>query len=180
MGDRHIFVEVYSGVAKLLHWLVAACVLFIIPVGVIMQRLGPGEVQNALYNLHRSFGFLVLILMVVRLAYRSVHGAPKPEPTLNAFQRVASVAVHHVLYALLLVQPVVGWLATSAYGAPIWVFGMFRLPDLLSKNEALSKTLFLAHNVMALVIAGLLTLHIAAAFYHFLIRRDQVMQRMLP
>jgi cytochrome b561 len=122
----------------------------------------------------------VPVLMLVRLIYRMTQGAPPPEPTLNGFQRVTSKAVHHTLYLLLLVQPVVGWVATSAYGAPIHIFGLFRLPDMVAKDEALSKPLFLAHDVIGFTIAALLVLHIGAALYHYFIRRDGVLQRMLP
>lgn len=180
MSERTIEAVEYSGFAKLMHWLVAVCVLAMIPAGYVMSRMGPGDLQNALYNLHRSFGFTVLVLMGARLTYRLVMGAPEPEPSLNAFQRAVSAAVHHMLYLLLLLQPLVGWTATSAYGAPIIVFGMFRLPDLAAKNEALSKQLFLAHDMMGYVIAGLLILHIGAALFHHFIRRDGVLRRMLP
>lgn len=169
----------YSATARLLHWLIAAVVLFIIPAGVVMKNLGPGDLQNTLYNLHRSFGAAVLVLMVLRLAYRLAHGAPPPEPTLNAFQRVVSAIVHRLLYALLLVQPVIGWAATSAFGAPIIIFGAFRLPDFVAKDAALSKQLFLVHDAIGMALAALIALHIAAALYHYLIRRDGVMQRML-
>ena len=172
--------EGYSATAKLLHWIIAAAVLVMIPVGLIMSRIGPGDLQNMLYNLHRSTGATVLLLMVLRLAYRLAHGAPAPEPSLNAFQRIASVTVHRFLYLLLLVQPLVGWAATSAYGAPIVVFGAFRLPDFVAKNAALSKQLFAVHQAAGLTIAALVAVHIGAAFYHYLIRRDGVMRRMLP
>lgn len=170
----------YTGFAKFLHWSVAACVMISIPAGVVMTRIAPGEEQNSLYNLHRSLGMLVLVLMVMRLVYRLMSGAPAPEPTLTVFQRVASHTVHQMLYLLLLAQPLVGWAATSAYGAPISVFGLYRVPELLAKDEVLSKQLFAIHHLLGLAIAGLVALHIAAALYHRFVRHDGVMQRMLP
>jgi len=178
MSTDYAVREGYSALAKLLHW--TASVLFMIPAGVIMKRIGPSDLQNTLYNLHRSFGALVLVLMVLRLAYRLAHGAPAPEPTLNAFQRIVAAAVHHLLYVLLLVQPVMGWAATSAYGAPIIIFGAFRLPDFLAKDAALSKQLFAAHDLIGYALAALIAVHIGAALYHYVIRRDGVLQRMLP
>lgn len=172
--------EGYSALAKIFHWAIAVAVIVMIPAGVIMMRIGPGEAQNMLYNLHRSLGAAVLLLMALRLAWRLVHGAPAPLPTLNAFERAASAVVHRLLYALLLVQPVIGWAATSAFGAPIVVFGLFRLPDFVAKNEALSKQLFALHNVIGLTLAALIALHVAAALYHHFIRRDGVLRRMLP
>jgi cytochrome b561 len=172
--------EEYSGFAKLLHWTIAACVLFIIPAGIIMHNLPDGDVKNLIYTLHRSFGALILALMLIRLAYRLVNGAPAPEPTLTAFQRIVSHAVHVALYGLLIAQPIIGWIATSAYGAAISVFGLFTLPALVGKNEAIAKPLFQVHELVGFAIAGLLVMHIGAALYHYFIRRDGVLQRMLP
>jgi cytochrome b561 len=172
--------EDYSGFAKLLHWAVALCVLFMIPAGITMNLLGPGKLQDSLYDLHRSCGVLVLALMLIRLANRLVAGAPPPEPSLSTFQRKASHAVHMSLYPLLIVQAVLGWVATSAYGAPVIFFGLFRLPDLVAKNEPLSDKLFLAHNLTGFTIAALLIVHIGAALHHRFVLRDGVLQRMLP
>ena len=172
--------EEYSGFAKLLHWTIAACVLFIIPAGIVMHNLGDGDLKNALYTLHRSFGALVLALMVIRLSYRLFNGVPGPEPTLTAMQRIASHAVHLALYGLLIAQPIIGWVATSAYGAQISVFGLFNLPALVDKDETLATPLFLVHQIIGLAIAGLLVMHIGAALFHYFIRRDGVLQRMLP
>jgi cytochrome b561 len=170
----------YSGTAKLLHWTIAACVLFMLPVGIIMGWLPQGDAQNLLYTLHRSFGVLILPLMLIRLAYRLVNGTPPPEPTLTPIQRIVSHVVHLTLYALLIAQPLIGWVATSAYGAQISVFGLFTMPAIVEKNEELSKPLFFVHELIGLTIAGLLVMHIGAALFHYFIRRDGVLQRMLP
>ena len=172
--------EEYSGFAKLLHWIIAACVLFIIPAGITMDNLPDGDLKNALYTLHRSTGVLVLVLMVIRLAYRLINGVPAPEPTLTSWQRIVSHVVHLSLYALLIAQPIIGWVATSAYGAQISVFGLFTLPAIVGKDEALSKPLFVVHELIGFVVAGLLIMHIGAALYHYFIQRDGVLQRMLP
>ena len=179
-GGYAVPTEEYSGFAKLLHWTVAVCVLFLIPAGIIMANIPDGDLKNALYTLHRSTGALVLVLMLIRLAYRLVNGVPAPEPTLTAWQRIVSHVVHLGLYALLIAQPIIGWGATSAYGAQISVYGLFTLPALVAKDEALAKPLFLVHELIGFAIAGLLIMHIGAALYHYFIRRDGVLQRMLP
>jgi cytochrome b561 len=173
-------VEGYSGTAKLLHWVVAACVLTMIPVGFLMNAVEAGVLQNVLYTVHRSLGVLVLFLMSIRLIYRLVHGAPAPEPTLNALQRIVSHLVHMALYPLIIAQALIGWVATSAYGAQISFFGLFTVPALVAKDETLSKPLFEVHMLLAFTIAGLLAMHIGAALFHYFIRKDGVLQRMLP
>lgn len=171
---------VYSGFARFLHWTVAACVLTMIPIGILMNRIPAGDAQNVFYTVHRSLGVLVLALMLVRLTYRIFNGAPAPEPTITPFQRIASQLVHLSLYALLITQAVIGWVATSAYGAAISFFGLFTVPALVEKDEALSKTLFPIHETIGFIIAALLVMHIGAALYHHFVRHDGVLGRMLP
>jgi cytochrome b561 len=179
-GESEELREEYGGAAKFFHWTVAIAVLTMIPVGIVMNRLAPGTAQNALYTVHRSLGALVLALMILRLANRLIVGWPAPEPTITPAQRIASHIVHNLLYLLLIVQPLLGWYATSAYGAQISFFGLFTLPALTEKNEEWAKQLFPYHEALGFIIAALLVLHIGAALYHYFIRRDGVLQRMLP
>jgi cytochrome b561 len=181
LADRHpAGVDSYSGIAKLLHWIIALSVLIMVPIGLIMGRIASGDVQNLLYHLHRSFGVLVLALMLVRLLYRVVNSAPPPEPTLTGLQRAVSHLVHLALYALIIAQGLIGWVATSAYGADIWVFGLFIMPNLVAKDQSLAEPLFAVHDVLGFVVAGLLAMHIGAALFHHFIRKDGVLRRMLP
>ncbi len=170
----------YSNTAKFFHWTVAASVLTLIPVGIIMIRLPPGTLQNVGFTVHRSLGALVLALMILRLGYRMLVGWPPPEPTLTPMQRIGSHAVHNLLYLLLIVQPILGWYATSAYPATISFFGLFNLPAIAAPNKPLAEQLFPVHMGLGLVISALLVLHIGAALYHYFVRRDGVLQRMLP
>src|SRR4029077_7777524 len=123
-------------------------------------------------DLHRSTGALILTLAIIRVGVRLAKGAPPPHPTLAPWQRVASLAVHRTLYVLIVLVPMLGWLATSAYGAPIIVYGLFELPPLLAKNEKLSDTLFLMHQTLALAMAAILVVHIGAALWHGFVKRD--------
>src|SRR5436190_19888998 len=107
----------YPSTWKWLHWLVAGSVLVMIPIGIAMGRVGKGPLQDALYTLHKSFGILILGLMIARLVNRLVVGAPAPAPGLARWQRAVSSATHGLLYVLLVLQGVGGWLANSAFGA---------------------------------------------------------------
>ena len=172
--------ERYPAALVVLHWTMAVLILVTIPIGWRMGDLEPGPLQDALYHLHRSIGVTVLALALLRLAVRKFRGAPPPHPGLAPWQRTLSVAVHHLLYVLFFVVPILGWAGTSAFGAPIVVWGLFELPPILPKNEPLSEILLGAHGLFASTLAGLVVLHVAGALYHALIRRDGVMQRMLP
>lgn len=169
----------YPGTSKLLHWAVAASVLIMIPIGIAMGRV-EGPLQNTLYTLHKSFGMLILILMIARVINRIVVGAPVPDPNLARWQKAVASATHGLLYVLLILQAVGGWLANSAYGAPTPFFGLFNFPNLMGKNEAVANQIFFNHRVLGFVIAALAAMHIGAAFQHYFLNRDRVMQRMLP
>jgi cytochrome b561 len=173
----------YPAASKWLHWLVALCVLITIPIALWMKNAANPALQNNLYNFHKSLGVLIFVLLVLRLANRLIVGAPAPEPTLKRWERAVSSAVHGLLYVLLLALPVVGYVANSAYGAagtPTPFFGLFELPPIVAPNEALAERLFTLHRRMGWVAALLAALHIAAALQHYFLRRDGVLQRMLP
>lgn len=169
----------YPLVARLLHWIVALCVLSLIPAGLLMNHVPSGEPQNALYTAHRSLGVLVMVLSVIRLGCRLTVKWPEPEASLTVWQRRASGIVHNLFYGLLIVQPLIGWYATSAYGAAVSVFGLFDLPALAAKNAATADLWFNIHDVLGFTLAALVVLHVGAALYHHLIRRDDVLIRML-
>jgi len=172
--------EGYRPAAKWLHWLTALAILTTIPLGIAMVNAAPGPTQNSLYDLHRSFGALVLALAAVRLAVRLLKGAPAPHPALGPLLRALSLTVHRALYVLIVLVPLLGWAGTSAFGAQITVFGLFVLPPILPKDEALSALLLSLHKLAAFTLAALAALHIGAGLWHGFVRRDGVLERMLP
>lgn len=173
-------IATYRHPARLLHWLIALIVIGMIPVGIIMGNLDGGPLQDRLYDLHRSFGFVVLLLAIARLAYRLGHAPPPLPATVPPLLRAAAMTVHAALYVLLFVTPIIGWLATNAYGAPITVFGLFQLPVLLAKNEPTALFLFSIHKALGLAFGALIIVHIGAAFAHAALFKDGVLQRMWP
>ena len=96
-----------------------------------------------------------------------------------ALQQFAAHATHWTLYALLIVQPVVGLIATSAYPAPLPMFGLFELPHVWPENRPLSERLFALHRWLGIAIAAVAAIHIGAALQHHFVRRDRVLMRML-
>lgn len=169
----------YPTSSVVLHWLT---VLFIVlTVGFGSQLENPPEGWgDALYRLHWSCGLTVLLLTALRIVNRLVAGAPPPYAGLTSIERIASTAVHHALYVLLVAAPLLGWLGKSAYGGDITVFGLFNMPPLLGQDEALSKKLLGAHKVAVFLLIGAIALHIAGALNHVLIKKDGVFARMWP
>lgn len=178
MIDGETTAAAYSATARILHWITATLVLIIIPLGVVIANEWGGPLQDPLYDLHRSIGTVIIPLVILRLGYRLTH-PPLPLPEdVPPIQQFAARATHWGLYALLMVQPFVGWVATSAYGAQIMVFGLFELPPIWSQDRVLSDRLFVAHGLIGAAIACLATVHIGAALYHHFVRKDRVLMRM--
>lgn len=175
----------YALIHRLLHWALAGIVLVTLTVGMIFMFLGfegtlatfGQPMTDQLYTYHKTFGIVILGLMLLRLVVRLVFGKPDYRPPIAAWERRVSTAVHASLYALLIVQPIIGWAATAAGGYPVQFFG-WNLPGFLSKDEALSETLYGVHGLFGWLILILVLVHLAGALRHWLVKRDQVMTRM--
>jgi len=178
MAEQQAF-ERYSGFARLMHWLVAVMIFGSIAAGLIMVNLKPGDLQNQLYSTHKAFGIVILAFVAVRVLYRLINGAPRPEPSLSPLKRFVSQATHYALYALLIAMPILGWAGTSAFGAPVPIFGLFDMPPLIAKDQELAKQIFQWHKLGAYTMAALVIIHAGAALHHHFVLKDNVLRRML-
>ena len=170
----------YTRTAIALHWLIALLILAALPLGLYMTGLKLSPVKLKLYAYHKWLGITVALLAIARLAWRRHHPAPPPPPAMPAWQVQAATAIHHLLYLLMLLVPLVGWLMSSAKGFQTVYLGFIPVPDLLAKNEALGDLLAIIHASLAYLLAGLVAVHAAAALKHHLVDRDDVLTRILP
>lgn len=177
----------YSAVAILLHWLIAALILANLALGWWMQTL-EGLAQFEKYQLHKSIGITVLLLSVLRLAWRLTHKAPPYPETMKAWEKLAASSVHWLLYAIMIGMPLTGWLlvSTSAFNLPTLLFHTVPLPHLpvhdwpIDARTQINHLSEGAHKALAFGTAGLVALHVGAALKHQIIARDKVLSRMLP
>jgi cytochrome b561 len=169
----------YTATAKFLHWLTAAMVLTMIPIGLIMANFSLGATGDVLYDIHRSFGAVLMPIVLIRLVYRLTNPPPPLPDYVPAGQQLAANTVHWALYAGLIGQAMVGWIATSAYRAPIKVFWLFELPPIWPVDQAFSERMFVVHRWLGIALAVLLCGHIAAALHHHFVRKDGVLYRMI-
>ncbi|HMM55943.1 MAG TPA: cytochrome b [Candidatus Desulfobacillus sp.] len=170
----------YTRTAIALHWLIALLIFCTFPLGIYMHELPFSPRQLRLVSYHKWLGVTIFMLALARVVWRLRHPAPPPVAGLPAWQRVASIATHHLLYLLLLVIPLSGWLMSSAKGVPTVYLGLVQLPDLLDKDKELGELLARVHMGLNLALAALVLLHSAAALKHFFIDRDEVLGRMIP
>lgn len=172
--------EHYDGVTKTFHWLIFALVAVQYLLGFTMPEIHRNPPPPQLLNsLHMSLGTLILVLILARFVWRLGHPVPQLAE-LPRWQQNAAVAVHLLLYAILVVDPVLGWIGANAHGWSVTVFGVITLPDLVVNHSPIGRQLSDLHITLAYVLLGVIGLHVLAAFYHYFITRDRVMQRMLP
>jgi len=172
----------YSTGARHFHWWTVLLMAIQIPLGFYMVNYGErtnfAPPTGQMYDSHKLIGMLILLFVLARIAYRMLHGAPGDEPTLEPWQRIVSHATHWGIYALLLIVPITGWLATSAYG-PFQPFGI-PLPRLLGDDQGLAERIYGVHKGTAILLVLLVAMHVGAALFHYLIRKDGVLNRMWP
>ena len=172
----------YSVAARRFHWWTVALLAVQIPFGLAMVYRGKGlnvwdATTNWLYSSHKLLGLIILFVVVARLSYRLTKGAPADEPTLEPWQKGVSHATHWLLYLLLIAVPIGGYIGISLYPA-LDVHG-FTLPAVASPNQQAAERVLFWHMLGAFAIVLLAGMHVAAALFHYLIRRDGVLQRML-
>ncbi len=171
----------YDTIAMTLHWLVAVGVLAQIALGLWMIDIPkePVGVRAYWFNLHKSIGMTVGILIVARLAWRLTHRPPPLPPAMPRWQLRAARASHMLLYACMITMPLAGYLGSTFSGYPIKYFGA-TLPSWGWKDEVLKDFFSTVHLVAAVVFISLISLHVLAALKHLLYDRDGVFHRMLP
>lgn len=177
-ADTPRFTATYVSAAKWLHWILALLIPTMIVIGLYMTSLPEGPLQDKLFENHEAVGFIILWLVVARIVVRWTNTPPAPAPTLTPFEKYASGAAHYLMYVLILAMPILGWAGNSAYGSNISVFGLFEIPAILPKNQALSDGLFVAHKFGGIFLGLIIIAHVSGALMHLVVKRDRVFQRM--
>ena len=167
----------YTAPAIGLHWLLALMLIGSFSLGVYMADLPFSPTRLKLYNWHKWAGVTILVLSLVRLAWRLGH-RPPADAAMPAWQATAAHATHRLLYALFFVVPLLGWAYSSAAGFPIVWFGVLPLPDFVPVDKALAEAIKPWHERSAMLMAALVLLHVAGALKHQLIDRDGLIDRM--
>ncbi len=172
--------ESYDRVLKAVHWstllLIAAAYIAIWGSYAVATK----EQEAFLTQLHRSLGVTVFVLTVFRLGWRWHARIPSLPADLPAIQKVTARVAEYFLYALLLIQPILGILYINARGRRVDFFFLGELPPIVGPDRALAKQAIAAHDIVAYVLLTLIALHAAAALFHHFVRRDDVLNAMLP
>jgi len=173
-------IQKFGPVAIFLHWLIAACILFSVAMGLIVSSVEESDTTTLILAVHKSLGIAIFILACVRLAWRLTHPAPPLPRDIHAFQRLAASATHTLLYVIIFAMPVTGYIAVAARGRETTFFGLFAVPFWAPLDRVLSRNAQTIHEYGQYVLYALLVAHIGAAIYHHFILKDQILERMWP
>jgi cytochrome b561 len=172
---------VYDLVARRLHWLNASLALVTIMLAWAISGAARHSVARTwLITLHGSFGIVILALMMVWAGWRLRHASPSLRPALSWIEVVLARATQMAIFLLFVVMPASGYISLAAAGKAVSFFGVILLPSLVPESGRLSQAAIAVHLLGEFLIYGLVGLHIAAALLHGFVRRDDILQRMLP
>jgi len=172
--------RVFDRTTRLMHWLTAGLILLVFVLAFSIDRASSQASHTVFLQLHRSVGITIWALTLVRLVWRHFAKYPDWPSDMPATMRVAAKASEYALYALLLAQPILGVLQTSAHGDHVDLFFLGQLPALIEKNRPLAQLLLTVHKSIGFSLLSLITLHVSAALFHHLWRRDDTLTAMLP
>jgi cytochrome b561 len=183
-------VQRYTGVAILLHWLIAIGIIANVALAWIWPHLADASVRPAI-DMHKSIGVTILGLAIMRLLWRWAHRPPALPEGYQLWEIRASHVTHIFLYILMFAMPLTGWIMDSAYKDaalhPMLWFGLFEWPRIVAiehLDPAIRQTVHdgfgAAHVTLSYLLYGLFTLHVAGALKHQWLDGEREIQRMLP
>lgn len=171
----------YGPVARAVHWLVAGLAVIVVALAWAIPGAPRGtDSRELLLLLHRSVGLLILALMVFRIVWRLTHPPPPLPAGFPRIEALAAYADHALLYVLLLVMPLSGCINAAAAGHSVSFFGLFAIPPLLPEDPLLSQAAIAVHLAVQFLVYALVAIHVAAALTHRILRRNRILDRMLP
>ena len=178
--------ERWGAVSMAMHWIMALIMIGLLAGGFIMVNiLGDEqfELKYELYQIHKSFGFVIFSLFFIRFLWRLQNKIAPPLPdNLKSWEKKAAKIVHYGLYFVMILMPITGYLmvSSSLLQIPTMIFGVIEVPHLIAPDEQISHYFMDIHEFISRLFFLFLFLHIGAAAKHHLILKDNVLRRMLP
>ena len=180
MNPTHPAAARHTTTAITFHWLVFALIAAGFSLALYMTDLPLSPLKLKYYSWHKWIGVSVFLLALARVAWRLGHTAPALPAAMPAWQRSAAAVSHVLLYVLIVVIPLSGWLYSSAAGVPTVYLGVLQLPDLLGRDKPLAELLKTVHVALNYTLLALVVTHAGAALKHHFVDGDDVLTRMLP
>ena len=178
-ADADPELRAFDPLIRSLHWLT----VFLVAAAFVLALsidLAPSKAAGAVIQLHRSIGVTVWLVTLIRFVWRQFSRFPNWPAGMPQLMRFAAHWSEYALYALLLIQPILGLLHTNAHGDRVNLFFLGQLPALIGQDRPLARQLLEVHEIVGLLLLGLIAVHASAALYHHLWRRDDTLAAMLP
>ncbi len=170
----------YTPTAQALHWVIALLIVVQFVLATMAARLPLGAHKLALLTEHKSFGMTVLMLALIRFAWRLKNLPPSLPTDMRRVERFLARFTHVSLYVLLFAMPLSGWLMSSAKNYTVSWFGAISWPNLIAPSEAAFDFFKTLHHLLSDALLAIAVLHIVAALKHHFWNKDDVLARMLP
>lgn len=171
--------ETWGAVARAFHWLIAALVLTQFIIGTIAEEMKLTPAKLDLFVWHKSIGITVLVLAVLRLAWRLGNPPPEPPDGTPAWERRLAATAHWVLYGLLFAVPFSGWWVSDASRVPFKAFFLVPMPDFIATDRSVQEAAAEVHEVLTITLLVVVIVHVAAGLRHHFVLHDDVLRRML-
>jgi cytochrome b561 len=172
--------DAFGPVAVFLHWFIAAGIVLSVAFGLISGYADTAEVTRATMEVHQTIGVTIFLLALARLIWRLTHPAPPLPGAMPRGQKIAAAVTHGTLYLILFAMPVTGYVGLAARGRPITVFGLFDLPNVVTRSLKTSASFQNVHDNLQYFLYALLIAHVGAALYHQFVIKDGLLRRMWP
>lgn len=168
----------YGTITKVFHWLLFVMLSFSIIAGNFLASMPKGAEKLQAAGMHKSFGAILLTLILLRFVWRLINVTPKDPKGTTAMQAFMGNAMHWALYALMFAQPLSGIIMSQAGGHAVSFFGLFDFPMFLDKDPALAKFALGVHGTVWILLVLAVVGHVGAALHHHFIKKDEVLKRM--
>ncbi|AWM00583.1 cytochrome b [Bradyrhizobium amphicarpaeae] len=169
----------FAPIQRFLHWLMAACIIAMLFIGVgMVSTVAPRYLPLIL--IHKTLGVTLLVLVVIRLALRLHYGAPPLPEDLSPGIKLGARLSHLALYGFMIVMPLLGLGMLWAAAYPVVLSGGIQIPAVLPQSDRAHALLWNAHFYLGFAFFAVVLLHLAAALFHALVRRDGVFGTMAP
>lgn len=152
--------------------------MFVLGWVAVNYPMSPTKIK--LFVWHKSIGMTILMLVLLRLAWRLTETTPAPPNHMQMWERRVARASHTLMYLVMVAMPLSGWVINSAANFPLKLYGLMRVPDIAPAGKELQTQAELVHLSLFWLLVTLLLLHVGAALWHHFVYRDEILRRMLP
>ncbi|MFK7839444.1 MAG: cytochrome b [Bdellovibrionales bacterium] len=170
--------ENYNNVSRFFHWGIALLFIGLLSVGFYMVTMDPEPFKFKVYGWHKATGITVLFFVLCRVVWKFISKNPDALSHHKQWEKILSKTIHIVLYGAMIGMPLSGWIMSSAGGYPVSFFGLFEVPNIVSKDKELSRLANQIHGYMGFTILFCIGLHIIGALKHHIFDKDRTLNRM--